>query len=471
MALHRQISDNAMFDSAVRYPAGRCHPGTREKILEGILTWIKEPSVSQPVLWLYGPAGVGKSAIMQTIAERLSESYRAQYAGSFFFANGVTGRKEGRSLFPTLSYQIAVNLPETRPFIDQAMVHDLALPTKSIPIQLRRLLLDPLTLSAEKLSQNHPIVIIDGLDECEGSATQCQILTSIADAITASKELPLRFLIASRPEHWLRNCFEQETLKISTRCISLHLFDHETYLSVQSDIERFLLDGFESIISNNPRMMGYVQRPWPPPGVVRSLVLQASGQFIYASTILKFVGNSSDFSDPVKQLRIITDGDEAARSVAFSELDALYRKILLSYPRLEPLKAVLAGLLFRMTVPAIEHLLDVDQRELFIVLDFLRSILDLDHSHGSPSYIPMWDDNDLADAYGHRETSKIYSFSHLSFREFLEDEKRSGNLHIQLTQYREEIATRYFQSIVDNLNGLPGLEEHRYAVDFPPHAI
>jgi len=58
-----------MRDSADRDPPPRCHPGTREKATEDIVHWIEELNPSSTVLWVSGRAGVGKSALMQKIAE------------------------------------------------------------------------------------------------------------------------------------------------------------------------------------------------------------------------------------------------------------------------------------------------------------------------------------------------------------------------------------------------------------------
>ncbi|KDR80401.1 hypothetical protein GALMADRAFT_1196040 [Galerina marginata CBS 339.88] len=60
-------SKGAMHDSAERYPAGRCHRGTREESTNAILDWIIDQNPTYDVLWLYWPAGAGKSAIMKTI--------------------------------------------------------------------------------------------------------------------------------------------------------------------------------------------------------------------------------------------------------------------------------------------------------------------------------------------------------------------------------------------------------------------
>lgn len=108
--LHRAIAGDAFHDSAERYPQPQCHPDTRTKLLEvlskwacGIeppINWTSDDNVStiseeddnvsaisgeddeknnQPsscILWLHGPAGSGKSAVAQSLCQKLKEEGR-----------------------------------------------------------------------------------------------------------------------------------------------------------------------------------------------------------------------------------------------------------------------------------------------------------------------------------------------------------------------------------------------------------
>jgi pantothenate kinase-related protein Tda10 len=48
----------------------KCHPNTRLAALSKIMKWIKqEGGLNTFIMWMYGPAGAGKSAIAQTITE------------------------------------------------------------------------------------------------------------------------------------------------------------------------------------------------------------------------------------------------------------------------------------------------------------------------------------------------------------------------------------------------------------------
>jgi len=44
------------------------HPSTRVAVLEHIMSWILDLQKIRFFMWLYGPAGAGKSAIAQSIA-------------------------------------------------------------------------------------------------------------------------------------------------------------------------------------------------------------------------------------------------------------------------------------------------------------------------------------------------------------------------------------------------------------------
>ena len=69
-----------------RYPSPNCHPDTRKAVRQIILDWIKNDTWPSSFFWLYGPAGAGKTAVFQAIAEFLfspSESYQ-NFLGELF---------------------------------------------------------------------------------------------------------------------------------------------------------------------------------------------------------------------------------------------------------------------------------------------------------------------------------------------------------------------------------------------------
>ncbi|KAF8990179.1 hypothetical protein BDQ17DRAFT_1372240, partial [Cyathus striatus] len=63
-----------------------CHPDTRKIVIEEIMKWINTPDPENQIMWLNGAAGVGKSAIAQTIAK----DSRNTLISSFFFSRTFT---------------------------------------------------------------------------------------------------------------------------------------------------------------------------------------------------------------------------------------------------------------------------------------------------------------------------------------------------------------------------------------------
>ncbi|KAJ7902284.1 hypothetical protein B0H13DRAFT_2195550, partial [Mycena leptocephala] len=202
-----------MHNSADSYPQPRCHPETRSEMLAKLWNWAIKSDWSEkvwpytektmeglPVLWLHGPAGAGKSAIMRTFAERLANA--GQLGGSFFFKRGHATRGNAQKLFTTIAYQLALCVPQLKSRISQIIEDDPSSVGRLMGLQMQSLIVAP-CLSESNIQL--PVVLIDGLDECEGHLVQQEILRLIAQSMRG--HLPLKFLIASRPEPDIRKIF------------------------------------------------------------------------------------------------------------------------------------------------------------------------------------------------------------------------------------------------------------------------
>ena len=69
----KEVAANALHNSGEVLDQPKCHPGTRVAILDHIIMWAAALTYMYPIIWLYGPAGAGKSAIQRTVAQILSE--------------------------------------------------------------------------------------------------------------------------------------------------------------------------------------------------------------------------------------------------------------------------------------------------------------------------------------------------------------------------------------------------------------
>ncbi|PPQ81161.1 hypothetical protein CVT25_015188 [Psilocybe cyanescens] len=426
LILGQHIAPDAIYNSAERFPPAKCHPGTREKIISTILDWANDPTPREQVLWLNGPAGAGKFAIAHSIAILLQEiSEDSKYAGSFFFAKDAIGRGDGTKLFSTIAYQLALKFPSFRALIDIAMLDNPTLPTKSIDVQLRYLIIEPL-LRVDDWPAHSPTIIIDGLDECaELKRMQSDILALLSKAII-KQNIPLRFLIVSRPEYWISDSFEIGPLVNVTKSFSLR--DDE---DADVEIEMYLREGFNKIYEENRG--------------------KYSNNYVYASTVLQFVGDSSNICDPREQLHILTTPGQH-RASAFSDLDKLYATVLASYPGPNAIKRVLGGLVLAFSEKTIQEILGVDSGEIQLVLRALSSLIRISKVQYSEEFRAP------EPIFGSPLQEASISCCHLSFEEFLTDESRSGKYVIDESAVRHEFACTMLKLGVDIVQDSPKAE-------------
>src|ERR1700729_1880185 len=122
-------------------PVARCHKGTREKVIAEIMRLIDEHG-DQPICWLNGPAGYGKSAIAQAIADQYAR--RRRLAASFFFLRGAGDRSVIAHLIPTISHQLSIAVPDTKQWIELVIKHEPDITKKSLNYQFQKLVIEPI---------------------------------------------------------------------------------------------------------------------------------------------------------------------------------------------------------------------------------------------------------------------------------------------------------------------------------------
>ncbi|KAJ6525158.1 hypothetical protein B0H19DRAFT_1276241 [Mycena capillaripes] len=369
--LHRIAAAEAFHDPADSYDQPRCHPETRTEMLEKLENWcinsewpttVMEPPTTtdmEPIiLWLHGPAGAGKSAIMASLSQRLADAKRL--GGTFFFKRGHPRRGNAQVLFDTLALQLAVNVPQLKSRISRAVDENPTIVGRSINVQLRELILEP----SRDLDTAPWTIIIDGLDECAGEETQQEILHLIRDS--AKQRRPLKFIIASRPEAHIREVVEGPSFRGVYRGFNVEQSFNDVRTYFRSEFAK---------IHRDHSTMGSVQIPWPSEEIMEHLVDKSSGYFIYATTVIKFVGDKH--FRPTARLKIITDGTEDSFQSPFGALDQLYTQILSAVPPPhDRLVAILRVVLhFGMTPSQIEVVLGMAPGDVELSLRGLHSVL------------------------------------------------------------------------------------------------
>ena len=292
------------------------------------------------ILWLYGAAGAGKSAIAHSIAEICEE--RGWLLATFFFWKSAAERNNITRFIATVAYQLARAIPTSRPYIEAAVEANPMIFHQSVDVQLAKLVIDPLQHLHSigfDFKDSPFVIIIDGLDECQGMGVQSGLVKLLVTAFCHSP-LCLRILIASRPEIYLQSTFNSSTLQ--PRLSRLALSDE---YSAEEDIHQFLEDSFDQIRREHP-LASYIPSSWPSAKTIHQLALKSSGQFIFASTSIKYIGGDP-YELPTRRLDVICrlQPPRGEEDLPYVDLNSLYNHVLSNVRNIEKIKQVLGALI------------------------------------------------------------------------------------------------------------------------------
>jgi len=421
--LRANAAPGAFHNSAERCDQPKCHPHTRVAVINEIMTLASDKEKKAFFMWLYGPAGSGKTAIADSIAELCHDG--ANLAASFFFSRGADGRKDATHFVSSIACQLAMAIPEIQEWVSAAVDSDPMIFTRSLSAQMQALIVKPFNEAAEAggsaqsaLLSRPRFIIIDGLDECDDPKSQTDILQVLLKAVQ-QLSIPLFFLVASRPEYHIRDIFNRDQFNSVTNRIVL-----DDKYDPDADIERYLRSAFDNIKRRHP-LSRHFPEVWPTNEEIMRIVQKSSGHFIYAATVIRFV--ESYRHRPMERLKIIFGLLPPNRDLPFVELDALFTHILSSVADIGLVLEVLSLLLTVLgmsTSSHIEELMSCGQGEIRLLLVDLHSIIRVPES----------------------DTDEI-RILHASFRDYLLDRSRSGPFFIDLSEAYAKLAVKYIHHI------------------------
>ncbi|XP_006458654.1 hypothetical protein AGABI2DRAFT_176915 [Agaricus bisporus var. bisporus H97] len=410
---------DAAVDSSARDPPPRCHPGTRQRILDTLNDWLINHLWK--IFWLSGPAGTGKSAIAQTFAEICLEQGRLG-AAYFFFRS--SGRNDPRTVIPSLAYQLAVNVPDYGNLLGHAIALDPSIFQKTPRVQLRKLIVEPFTrLQAQghRSTQIPLLIVLDGLDECQGIQAQCDIVEMIGEVVRLKKDFPILWLIMSRPEPHLQYIFSRADFSIECKKETL-LIDADT----RDDVDRYLRDSFIDIRRRFPLVTDVA---WPSQAQSQTVEDIASGLFALAATIIRYISDIA-YGDPMGRLgdflAFMTNTNYATTTNPLQTLDLLYSQILSEIPENVYLRTKQILSLYQISnleVLCAGNVLCMANHEFYNALSKLHSLFDVP----SP---------------GEAQMTCLIMY-HTSFGDYLLTPFRSGRFHIS----REYIVVDCFKAL------------------------
>ncbi|WYZ39980.1 hypothetical protein EsH8_IV_000321 [Colletotrichum jinshuiense] len=374
--------DEARYDSADVLNIPKCERGTRIRIRETIIQWADKQS-TEPLFWLAGPAGTGKSTIARTIAEYFASENRL--VAGYFFKRGDQGRNDTNRLFSTIAMQLVDTIPHFKRSLQKSLDGFNAIEKKGLEIQFDKLLLRPLgDLPRTDTCRQPRVIIIDALDECERPEHLPRVLTLLSK-LDGINTVRLRVLFTSRSAPKIIDAFEP-FLRNRTVC-SLELrrdFSEDT----KKDIQTFLETRFAEI-----RAKRRVQQdPWPTAGDLDRLVQLATSPeplFIYAATLCRFVYDEQRSRNPKNQLKLWLRQCEDNKSQLHQIYDPILSQVFLGNEEAESsqqLQFLGALILVATPLPAISlaFLLGVDIDDVNWWLIELHAVLDIPIEPHSP---------------------------------------------------------------------------------------
>ncbi|KAG1774701.1 hypothetical protein EV702DRAFT_974413 [Suillus placidus] len=370
----------AEHDSRERLPHPQCLEGTRVVLLNHIYGVLDDKSKNR-LIWLHGTAGVGKSAVAFTVAERMrclkvteETNVEKRLAGTFFFSRKHTNRRTTGRLFATLAYQLASNFPSVKTHVNKTILENPALlhPDGSLRNQMEALFARPLRQLKSRLRDFEPF------DENKSEIEHAELISLLAQALR-DPDLPVtHILVTSRSELHIHEAMQHEDVrplvceipvKISGQgvaaTISLDGAD------VDEDIYLFLQHSFRKLRSRSPTF------PQPTKVQLERLANRAGRRFIVAPTMMKFIDDK--YNDPYDRLELMLE--LASDLLPGTEVYKLYDRILSTCA--DPTQAylylsVVTALADPLPMSQISKLLGPGQgRDVERVLVQLRSIIEV----------------------------------------------------------------------------------------------
>jgi hypothetical protein len=295
-----------------------CLEGTRVALLADLDAWATS-STTAPFFWLNGLAGTGKSTVARTFCEHVAKLQSPPVRlATFFVSRHSADRRKPVNILHTLVHQLAAQDGSIRSKLTQALADEPDLLSRSLGHQVTKLLVGAFA----GLEPSRPaIFVLDALDECEADALGReggQLLPLLAQAVDASASF-VKLLVTSRLEPTIRKMFDEIQASSSSGSKVLRLHDIDRTI-VRNDIRQYLIHSLRILA------VTFKADDWPTTGQLELLLDNADVLFIYAATVVRYIGHR--LYDPRKRLEQILARAGGPSKSAYRHLDVLYQGVL-----------------------------------------------------------------------------------------------------------------------------------------------
>ncbi|SJL14650.1 uncharacterized protein ARMOST_18115 [Armillaria ostoyae] len=314
--VHEHVELQAMRDQLTQHlkppqeldPKSKCTQGTCIKTINTIMSWIAQ--CNSGTMWCKGLAGTGKSSLMGTLHDLLIEDIggRSRLA-AFVCYDRIEYSKASKSI-TSIAYALGMFDKQIGMAISEAIQTRWPVDPSA---QFQCLLCGPLESISGLLDGGPLVVIVDGLDESDVSDDMLAVL-----AEGFGPKLPfMRLIVSSRPVHRIATAFKQQdciyTLYLDTSSESVNR-DIHFYLGLQLDV-----DNRDPVFQAKCKQLNAVDE----------LAAHASGLFIWAATIAKFICGWPGISrlEAVLATDVSSDATEALTILYHTTLNILVSEI------------------------------------------------------------------------------------------------------------------------------------------------
>ncbi|KAF5310014.1 hypothetical protein D9619_010165 [Psilocybe cf. subviscida] len=440
--LYKRVAPYAISNEGGRADNPKCHPGTREEVIGLLEKWMNAVE-SDRILWLSGPAGGGKTAIVKTLTERFTD--RGIRTVNFYFFRGDSTRNGAQPLVPTLLYQL---FELCSPSLEEAVAGILSrrphIMDGSLSEQCKFLSMLSPTIRQSLPAGSPVLILVDGLDECDVNAelSQPDLIRALA-SLVMEEDSPFRLLVASRPEARIRMAFNRLSSPAQT------IFLNEEY-SPENDIRVFVTAEFDEIKASHPSAH-LLKGNWPLPLEVEEIVHKSSGQFIYAATVMRYISRPSTV--PSLSLQQVQGVMPAGKNSPLTYLDSVYTFILAQADN----PAVMREVLSITLLPEIDS-------------EHARLLHHYGNSRNSQALIESCISQ--LSAIVQLTGGENIIFYHASLADFLVDPERSGIYWVDVAAFRVKLLIGLWQAPSDIISYLHNTQWQLFSrVQMPNHDI
>ncbi|CAE6446644.1 unnamed protein product, partial [Rhizoctonia solani] len=389
-------------------PDQACLDGTREVVLNKIITWTQNRESPETFMWISGQIGMGKTAVATSLCQRL-DSIQA-LAGSFFYQCDNPSSNSPLTFINNLICQLAMNCPPYARELTKAVQASPMLCNAHFTLRYQGLVLKPF----EQLKRiSIPItlaLVIDGLDECSDRHSRGTIIQKLYEM---SRLAPwLKVILTGRPlrdiQQYFHNSCPHKTV--------VHLQDYDASHDIHAYIQRELGELATT-------------EGWPKDSISK-LCSMTEGVFLWATLAANYI-KESHLPTLLRLKRLLKN----QKSRVTDHFDALYTKVLKAVvleDEDEVKDTYLRGISIilatsereHLNIPEMFHRLLIASRIDQLTLDYITKNL-------SPLLIIM--------------EGRRFRFYHSNFKDFIAQSSRSGDFFILPDRCEAELAACCFE--------------------------